>query len=184
MKKLNRILTVNVLMSFVPLLQSVLVNVALFMCCMAGEEISNVDGYQVMGIIIGGFFIYMPIWMVAILIYIVLLAIMFVYACIAWNANDRQKKGTVVSAHKAANAFFYVMSVWSLLYSGFTFFSYMVLAMMFQYSMIITCILSFFGFVMAAMVIAVVVFTVLQTTYISQYKDAQMQYDKIPKQYL
>ena len=172
-KKLNKILTINFILSFLPLLSSILTNLCIFIVCMMGENTTHIDGYSTMGIIIFGFFAYLPFWIFAVFFYLVLWILILVFTNIALGCSTSNKKSNIISTNKTANIFSYIMVVWLLIYSIFEVVSIFVLCFL-CYNAIVFLIWCFVGVLYMGSLIMFIFFTILHTTYITEFKQTQM----------
>ena len=120
MKKiLNRILAVNLFLIILPLLSSIVTNICVLIVSMLGENVTHIDGYSTMGIIIGGFFIYFPLWVIALVIYIIFIILILIFAVTALCVSENENKVNVIWTNSTVNILSYIMSNIVELLSGF-----------------------------------------------------------------
>lgn len=172
-KKLNKVLIINFILSFLPLVSSILTNLCILIVCMMGENITNIDGYSTMGIIIMGCIIYLPFWLIAVLLYIVLWIITLIYNIISLGCSASNNKSLVLSTNLTVNIFSYIMIAWLLLYSIFEIVSFFVLLFL-CYNVIVFLVWCFVGALYVGSLIGFIYFSIIQTTYIAEIKQKHM----------
>ena len=172
-EKINRVLTKNYILSLLPLVGSILTNLCIFIVCIMGENTTHIDGYATMGIITMGLFIYIPIWAFAVLLYIVLWILLMIFTTIALGCSTSNKKSNMISTNRTANIFSYIMVVWLLLYSVLEIISIFVLLCL-CYNAIVFLSWCFVSAIYMGSFIMFIYFTILHTTYITEFKQTQM----------
>ncbi len=166
-EKLNKILKINLILSLLPLVLSVVINLCVLFSCMLGEEITNVDGYQSMGVMLLGGWIYLPLWLIATLVYIILGILVWIFTSKALNSGNEKER--VFSANKTVNIYSYVMLVLILVYGIFIYISLFALMTLYADSSW-ALIFYYVGRVFSGIEFAFGVVAVVHTTYISKYK--------------
>ena len=164
-KVLNRIISINLFLSLLPFFSSVVTNICVFIVCMMGENVTDIDGYSTMGIIISGVIIYFPLWFVALWIYIIFLILMLIFTVIALCTTESKKKGKVISTNLTVNIFSYIMLVWLLLYSVFHMISYVILLFL-CYNIVVGLIWCVVGILYFGSFLFFLVLTIVHTGYI------------------
>ncbi len=166
MKKiLNRILAVNLFLIILPLLSSIVTNICVLIVSMLGENVTHIDGYSTMGIIIGGFFIYLPLWVIALVIYIIFIILILIFAVTALCVSENENKVNVIWTNSTVNILSYIMLIWLFVYSIFQVISYFTLLSL-CYNIVVGLIWCIVGIIYSGSAVLFLLLTVVHTGYI------------------